>query len=388
MVCPGSVRLIERLTEAGKIDPRASSGAADEGTAAHQIRSDALDLGLDAWDFVGDTVTVNGTEYLCDDEMARHLQPGIDWIRERTGELIVEHRVRLDHWMPGQFGTLDTAVIDRPGRRLIVSDLKYGAGVPVDAEGNRQLRIYALGIIDNFDLWDAIDEVLIVIDQPRAGGLKEWPVSLADLLAFGEEVRDAALAVDDPNAPLVASEKGCRFCEVKNTTEGCPAYTDWMLEIAGFDDLDDLDEPPTLPDTTKITPERRWYIVQHANLVEKWFAKLHEDSIEAARAGTPDPGSKLVLGRRGNRRYMDESEAETFLETHLGDQAFTRKVISPAQAEKLLKPTRKNAGNPDALSALERLVTQDEGKPILVPEADPRDALPALTDGLDDLDDL
>lgn len=381
MTCAGSVRLIERLTAEGRINPRSSSGAADEGTAAHQVRGDALELGLEAWDFVGSSLTINGVEYECGDEMAGYLQPGMDWVNEQPGDLIVEHRVDLGRWMPGQFGTLDTAIIDRERRLLTVNDLKYGAGVPVDAEGNRQLRIYGLGVVDNFDLFGDIDTIQIIIDQPRAGGMKFWEIDAADLLEFGEEVRAAALRVDDPDAPLVPGEKQCGFCPAK---WDCEARQDWIIKMSGLDLDDDLDSEPALPSRSKIDPERRWWIVRHAHLVEQWLAKLHEDSIEAAKAGNPDPGSKLVLGRRGNRRYTDETAVEELLVPVLGDQSFTRKLISPAQVEKLLKPTKKNPGNPDALSALDRLITQDEGKPILVPDSDDRPAIGPVDDLLDD----
>jgi hypothetical protein len=385
MICSPSVRLIEKLRAAGLIPTRSSSGAADEGTAAHQVRGDALELGMDAWDFVGSSLTINGVTYECTEEMAAHLQPGMDWINEQPGELIVEHCVDLGRWMPGQFGTLDTAIIDRKGDRLIVNDLKYGAGVPVDAVGNRQLRIYAIGIMDNFDLWGEIDNIDIIIDQPRAGGMKPWSVTAIELESFAHEVQAAAKRVDDPDAPFVPTAKGCHFCEAK---DHCDAYTAWMLDLAGLDDLDDLDSEPTLPDPTEITPERRWYVVSHAHLVTKWLAKLHSDSMAAAEAGQPDPGSKLVPGQRGNRRYTNETRAERILKISLGEDAYTRKVKSPAQAEKDLAPGRKKVGNEKAWRLLNRLVTQDEGRPILVPASDPREAIPSLTTGLDDLDDL
>lgn len=388
MTCPGAIRLTERLIAEGKVNPHRSSGAADEGTAAHQVRGDALELGLDAWDFVGSSLTINGVAYECDDEMAGHLQPGMDWLRQQPGVMIVEHRVDLGAWMPGQFGTLDTAVIDRERRRLIVNDLKFGAGVPVDAEGNRQLRIYAIGVLDNFGLWDAVDDVLIVIDQPRAGGLKDWLVSVDELLAFAQEVRAAAQRVDDPDAPLIASEKGCKWCPVKDTEDGCPAHTAWMLEIAGLDDLSDLDEPPTLPCPTTITPERRWYIVRHSHLVEQFFGKLYADCIAAAERGEPDPGSKLVPGRRGHRKWTDAEAVDELLAGPLGDQRYTKKLVSPAETDRILKPTRKSPGNPALLSALEPFVTQDEGRPILVPDTDDRPAIAPLADALSELDDL
>lgn len=382
------MRLIERLTAEGKIDPRSSSGAADEGTAAHQVRGDALDLGLDAWDFVGTTLTINGVDYECDDLMAAHLQPGMEWVREQGGEMIVEHRVKLDRWMPGQFGTLDTGIILRDRRKVVVNDLKYGAGVDVSAVGNSQLRIYALGIIDNFDLWDAVDEIEIVIDQPRAGGMKHWSCSLDDLLAGGEEVKAAVAAIDGPDPQFKVTEKGCTFCPVKDTEEGCPAYNRFLFDLLG-DDLTDLDAEPALPDPDLISPERRWNIVRHAGLVTKWLAKLHADSLDAARRGEPDPGSKAVIGQRGNRCFTDEAAARQIMLKALGDDAFQEpKLIGIPAAETLLKPSKRKPGHPDAWAKLSALIDQPDGKPILVPADDERPAIRSLADDIEDLDDL
>lgn len=387
MTCAGSPLLIDRLTAEGKINPRASSGAADEGTAAHQVRADCLEIGLDAYDFIGTSLKINGVDYPCDDTMADHLQVGIDWIREQSGQVIVERRVDLSHWMPGQFGTLDTAIINRPARKATTNDLKYGAGVPVSPENNKQLMIYSLGVVDNFDLWDVIDTFDIIIDQPRAGGLKFWSVSMADLLVFGEEVREAAKRTEDPDAPLVASEDGCKWCPVKDTDSGCPAYNRWQLDNLGsaFDDLPDLDAEPVFPHPDAITPERRYYIVKHAHLATRWLADLHERSIDAARLGRPDPGSKLVAGQRGNRYFTDKAAAEAILVPALGDEAFSKSLIGIPDAEKQLAPTKRKPGDPDAWAKLSALIDQKEGKPILVPADDPRPPLASLKDEFDDL---
>lgn len=389
MTCPGSVRLIERLVAEGKVDLSRSSGAADEGTAAHEVRRGALDLGLDAWDFVGSVLTISGVDYECDELMAAHLQPGIDWLRARRGELIVEHRVDLGNWLPGQFGTLDTAIIDRDARLLRVSDLKYGAGVDVDVVGNKQLRIYALGVVDNFGLHDAVDEVEIQIDQPRCGGIKIWRVTTDDLLAFGEEVRAAGhRALHDEDAPLAVSEAACVFCPVKDTEEGCPAYNRHLFDLLG-DDLDDLDAEPALEDPDLMTPARRWHIVRHADQIRKWLAKLHEDSLDAARRGEPDPGSKAVIGQRGNRYFTDKEAARQILVETLGDAAFLEPpLIGIPAAETLLKPSKRKPGHPDAWERLSALIDQPDGKPILVPADDERPAIRSLADDIDDLDDL
>lgn len=391
MICAGSVRLIERLQAEGVIPERSSSGAAAEGTVAHQIREECLSFGLEPHNYVGHVMSADGFTFTVDDEMASHLVPGIDWINEQPGDVVVEHQVELSRWMPGQFGTLDTAIIQRDRRHLIVNDLKFGAGVPVDAEGNRQLRIYALGVLDNFDLWEAVDEVLVVIDQPRAGGHKPWTVSVEDLRTFGDEVRAAALRIDEPDAPLVFSEKGCQWCPVKDTEAGCPAYTAAMHDLfeGALSELDDLDSEPEFVDPALITPARRWYIVKHSHLATAWLSKLYQDCLAAADAGEPDPGSKAAEGPPGDRYFTDKEAAETILVDALGPDAFQPpKLIGIPAAQKLLEPKKRKPGNPDAWAKLANLIDRPPGKTILVSEDDPRPAKPSLLAALDDLEDL
>lgn len=386
MTCTGSVRLIERLTADGVIPARSSSGAADEGTAAHQVREDCLDLGLDAWAFVGTSFRVDGVDYFCTEDMAEHLQPGIDWLREQPGEMVVEHQVNLDRWLPGNFGTLDTALIQILQRRLIVFDLKYGQGVPVDAVGNRQLRIYAVGILDNFNLWDAVDEVLIVIDQPRAGGFKEWTVSVADLRVFAQEMLAAGRAVEDPDAPLVVTEKGCKWCPVKDIEGGCPARNAYFEEMLG-DDFDG--DEPELPNPDGMDPSRRYFIVERAADIKKWLAKLHEDSLAAALEGRPDPGSKAVEGDLGDRYFPNKARAERVARIALGDAAYKPpQMVGITDLEAALKPGRKKEGNPRAWALMQKLWDRKQGAPKLVSENHPKAALNKLEEAIDELEDF
>lgn len=77
-------------------------------------------------------------------------------------------------------------------------------------------------------------------------------------------------------------------------------------------------------------------------------------------------GYKLVEGR-STRSWISEDEAAKVLSEKLSaDELFTQKLISPAQAEKLLKTQK---------SLLDGLVNKSEGKPTLVPSCDKRIAL-------------
>ena len=396
MTCPGSVRLIERLTLEGAVRQDRTSVFAAEGTAAHEVRALSLDLGLDPHDFIGREFDADGFTFDVTEEMADHLMPGIDWIREQTAPrasgkqdvMVVEDRTDLGHFLPGQFGTLDLGILRDDA--IIISDLKFGAGVPVDAVQNRQLMIYALGFWFTYGHGrrPLARRVILNIDQPRAGGMKFWELDRSDLLAFGEEARAAALAVDDPDAPLVASEKGCRWCPVRQTEWGCATYDQLMGSLTASALLDLDDESPEMFPPERMTPERRYYTVRHAHLVTAWLAKLHEDSLRAAEAGRPDPGSKAVTGQKGDRKFNDQDAAEAILVDAIGkDSAFTRKLITPTRAERLMKPGRKRKGHPEAWDALKELVTQSDGKPILVPVEDGREALTSTLDRLLDDDD-
>jgi hypothetical protein len=63
------------------------------------------------------------------------------------------------------------------------------------------------------------------------------------------------------------------------------------------------------------------------------------------------------------------------------DQRYTRKVVSPAQAEKLLK------GAGAKTNFIQRFIEQPVGAPNLAPADDPRPALPASVDADFDFED-
>ncbi|MER9680790.1 DUF2800 domain-containing protein [Mesorhizobium sp. M0184] len=381
--------LIDKLQAGGELVDRDASEWSAEGTVAHEVREMCLDFGLDPQHFVGATISADGFTYVVDDEMAEHLQPGIDWVREHTGNPHVEIRVDLSPWLPGQFGTCDTGWVEYwPGffNALYVSDLKYGVGVPVDAVGTKQLRLYALGI------WHwlgrpPVEKVVLNIDQPRAGGMKYWEISLEDLLAFGEEMKVVYAKIVSGDVEFKPSSKACRWCEVRKAPGGCPPRDRWLMEMAA-------DACADLPNTVipgyerqNLVGERRWLVVQHAPDIRARLAELHEESLRAALDGNPDPGSKAVAGDLGDRYFKDAKKAEALLVQALGEKAFKPKqIIGITEIEKLVKPGKRKQGHPETWEQLLTLVDRASGKPKLVDENHLKPALTPLADEFDDLD--
>lgn len=406
MVCLPSVAFIDLLVGFGFAELGGSSVYADEGTAAHEVRELCLTLGLDPEHFLGMKIYVNGAPYEVTLGMCNFLQPGIDWIRTHTMSPDVEIRVNLSPWLPGQFGTMDGGWVT--GDTLYASDLKYGQGEAVSAEDNRQQKLYALGYWHYLGRPAAVKKVVVCIDQPRAGGLKFWECSIEELIAFGEECAEVfvkleeiyaqaedILTVEDFYARFKNSfqvtQKGCRWCKAKEPSRngaymGCPARNNFYTELFQGQ-FDDLDAEPVFPDPASFDAAKRYHIVRHAADAKKWLAAMHEASLAAALDGNPDPGSKAVTGQRGNRYFTDIVQVEVLLESALGLGAYKPKqLIGITDAEAALKPGRKKPGNKGVWEKLLALVDQPDGKPILVPAEDDRDAVKPLADMFDDLD--
>lgn len=286
-------------------------------------------------------MTLNGVTWEVDDEMAEALVEGIDLIREVDGPMFVEKRLDLGRWMPGQFGTLDCGIAGKDV--ILISDLKYGRGVAVSAVKNTQQMIYALGFWDNIarHVTDA-QRFRIVIDQPRnAAGGGEWEVSLGDLLAFGETLKQKASATLDENAPLCASKAACTWCPAANMPGrqgGCPAHAKWQLDQIELD-FEDLDEaaasgtPWAPPPVEGLTPERLVQISLAKSGLEKFLEYAHAKALQHIMDYGPTGGQKVVLGRRPPQKWRNADAAEAFMCQQLPSaNPFNKKMKTPTQA--------------------------------------------------------
>lgn len=417
MVCTSSVALIEMLIERGEIrlsdvegefaehiseqdiieqnvdqyedvilDPtRESTSFSAEGTVLHDVRANCLVLGLDPENFVGQTFSADGFSFQIDDDMADRLVEGIDWIRESAETFAVERRVPLDDWLPGNYGFCDTYwIVPVKGKQgvfdLYISDYKNGVGEPVAAVGTRQLRLYALGAWVELGR-PTIRKVILNIDQPRAGGMKFWEITFAELMEFAEEVKRVYARIQSGNTEFVPSTKGCRWCPVRKAKRGCNAFNTWMTTMIGNSVADLSADEPKFKDPSQMPRAMRYYIVQNAAAIRAWLAKLHEESLNAAIEGDPDPGSKAVEGN-GRRFFKDPDKAQEIVSAALGDAAFKpRALIGFTEIDKLMRPGTKKQGHPQAYADLLKVVDTSEAKPKLVPADHPA---PAYTRAAED----
>lgn len=357
--CTKSARLEEQF-------PDTTSEAAKEGTLAHELAELRVRNYFRPADVSKRKLTFAikkmKEDPLWDDEMLVHTETYLDFIKQTALKLPtepyveVEKRVDYSQYAPDGFGTADMIMIQ--GNTLFVIDFKYGKGVPVSAEENPQMMLYALGAYESCKILYPIERIRLAIVQPRLpDGITEWECPLGELLEFGEYVRERAALAMDGDGEFAPGEKTCKFCRARKQ---CRARSDYNVKQAF-----DLGELPPL-----ITNEEAGKRLLAMRDVAAYQKDLQEWALSECLEGKEVPGWKAVEGRR-SRDWTDM------------DAAFEKLTKSGVVAEEILwekKPltlaqVEKTIGKKDFADAVGEFVIQKPGKPALVEVSDKRQAI-------------
>jgi hypothetical protein len=345
MNCPGSVALC------AKMPPQPSSKYADEGTLLHNIIAEVLEHDKKPTDFLGTTYeSITFTKALLEDK----LYPALDLLNQVDPncqmDIAVETRVGFGDFLSDVFGSTD--LLGRIGKRAIVLDWKFGDGVAVEAEENAQLMFYAAAAMRTPEVqwvFEDCEEIECIIVQPPE--IKRWTTTPARIKKFEQELKMAVKLSQAKDAPLKVGDH-CRWCSAKPT---CPLMTgavDRALALAVKDiDVNQISD-----------------YLNKADMLEQWVTDLRALTHTMLDAGAVVPGWKLVA-KRATRQWVDEDQALVAMmnEGIPEEELMVSKVISPAQAEKVLK----KHGKP--LPA-DQVVAVSSGS-TLAPESDPRPAV-------------
>jgi len=341
--CPGSVALV------AKMPPKDSSTYADRGTLLHNAMATILD---------SDTVTPESMlwttfkgETLTGELLNEKILPALAALDaidpEGVMEYAVETVVGFGAYLPGVFGSAD--LLGRLGNRAVVLDWKFGDGVAVSAEENEQGLFYAAAAMRTPEtawVFEGAEEVEIVIVQPPA--VKRWVTTVKRVKEFERSLKRAVKASTMPDAAIVVGDH-CRWCNAKPL---CPKMTG-AVDRAVKVQLENL------------PAETIGAYLGNADLLEDWIKDLRALAMTMMEGGTRVPGYKLVA-KRSVRKWLDERKAEYALAA-LGIDPTKLELVSPAQAEKLLKAKKQNL--PEGLT-----VSVSSGD-TLAPESDPRPAV-------------
>lgn len=346
------------LIEAGL--PDTTSEAAKEGTLAHEIAEQKLRGYFKPDNAFRDAVIKKlKQDALYQPEMDGYTDAYLDYCKaaalewEKAPYIAIERKLDLSEYILGGFGTADCIMIG--DRRLRVIDFKYGKGVPVSAEDNEQLKIYALGVIAAYRQLFDIDFIEMSIFQPRISNISTCTMPIGDLLAFGEVVKQqAALAIKGEGKQTPGD--WCRFCRARAQ---CVARAEKNVEMA-FRTRDSI---------ALMTNDEIGGFLERGRDVARWLKDLEDYALRQCLAGKSVPGWKAVEGR-GSRMWKDMDQAFSRLEKNGFDEAvlYERKPLSLAQTEKLVGKKQLN-------DLVGDLIEKKPGKPTLVEESDKREPI-------------
>lgn len=394
--CPGSLNLTAKLKP-----PKRTSPDAEIGTAAHEVAHMCLLSHQDAIEMVDRVFNA----IVVDEAMAHNVQKYLDLCRSFMGpdaECFTERKFNLKKLNPPgpMFGTSDFGALILKLSKLIIVDYKNGY-IPVDAQGNPQLKYYVLGVICSLPEDTRVKDIEVYIVQPNGRGpdIKVAHYTVAEIFTWHLELLQHAKATQDPNAPLVAGA-WCKFCPNAGL---CQTQADARMDDAQLEFTAEV--PPgtavtvsephavvtvdfTPPEVSSLTPEQIGALLLKFPLVVDFMNSVQETAKALIASDVNIPWWKLIAGL-GHRKWIDTEVTVNKLTGSYGlseDQVWEKSLVSPATVEKLLRPMLRQLGIKGERAtemlkqALGPLTTRPSTAPRLVRDTDPAPALLARGD--------
>lgn len=351
LICTPSARLEETL-------PEKESEYANEGRLAHEIAElylrKAFIEPMGPKKFKAELKKLQ-EKPLYQEEMLKHAETYLEIVSSYVHKygnikpyIALEKQLDYSEYVPEGFGTGDCIIIG--GDQLTIIDFKYGKGVPVYANENPQMKLYALGALSMYALIYSIQNIAMVIAQPRLDNISQHDTS-ADLLRnWAHDIQPTVQNAWQGIGEYIPGEH-CQFCRAKAL---CRARSDF------YTSLEEYKNKPLL-DTNEVGQ-----ILYKAQYLSDWVKALEDFALSECLAGNNVPGWKAVEGK-STRQFTDMDAAFEILKSKGYEEAllYQRKPISLAETEKLI-------GKAIFKELLSEYVNNPPGKPTLAPETDKR----------------
>ena len=351
-----------------------SSAASEEGTVAHELAEYAIEKYL-----AGEYLPLLGELPVPDDirnnkyyssEMEHYVTDYVCYVcdiyeLEEGAKMSIERKFDLTTYVPECFGSCDCDIVGETVLNII--DLKYGKGVQVDANGNSQLMMYAIGVLNSLEPShrSKIETVRMHIAQVRLGNYSVFEMSARDLTHW-------AIHVLRPTAEKAFAGQGetkvgshCKFCKFKAQ---CRAQRDALVN-----------EFETHGETKALSLEEIGEILNKADMFTDWLASVKQFAMSEALSGKHVNGWKLVEGRSA-RVIKDEAEALK----RLTEAGFDRETLINTKI-KGIGDLERTVGKKPLTVLLDGVIVKPQGAPTLAPESDKREPIQPTLDMFEEL---
>lgn len=368
LVCTPSARLEQ---EEGRDE---CSAYAAEGTAAHRLAEIKLSYRFGkmgpieyAREYELFKADPDYSKYY-NKEFEEYVDEHVEFVIQQTEELenfhiYFELRVNFANVVPQGFGTADVLIVTED--MIHVIDLKFGAGVPVSAIDNPQLRLYGMGALN---LFPNTRIVKMTINQPRLASRDTETLEKRELLdwAFNFVMPRAEEAIKGEGI-LRASEDACRFCRLRGK---CKERADMNLAMAQRE-FEIVDQKANL--VQNLTVERISNILEIAPMFIDWFKDVQAFALGQLMRGVKIPGYKLVEGR-SNRIITDETKVKEILL----EVGFTEDDIMKPREMQGISKLEALVGKKLFAELCKDYLIKPAGKLTLAPESDRRPEVSTL----------
>lgn len=337
--------------------------AAEKGTAYHECAEYCERLGFDAEDVKG--LDFNGFE--CDETMIEAVQTYLNHIRSLKVKhpdfkAWIEGKVILSSIADDVFGYADHLLYSAQDRTLYVTDLK-GGFILVDVEG-LQTPYYAIGALDTFKLWFAVDKIVCTIVQPcnshSEGLIRSRTYTIDEMMGFKDRISNA---IDKARRKNAGREAGpwCKYCKAAAICRLRMERTVFLSTLAGS--------------KTDLTNDELAAIMAEKSTIERNLKTLTEYANTLARGGSSFKGFKLV---KPILRAICDDESKLVDEALKNNPDLDKsKLYNPGKlkGKTVLKPI---VGK----ELVDKYFTTPEGNTELVPLSNPRPAVNNNADGI------
>ena len=304
-------------------------------------------------------------------EMIECAREYADYIEEhkKSNDAIVllEQRVDFSPWVPEGFGTCDCIIIQDD--TLTIIDYKYGQGVAVSATDNPQMKLYALGAMNDYGIAIDVKKEELHIFQPRLNNISTDSLTVEELMAWADKTVKPIAEKAAKGKGKYAPGEHCRFCQHAGK---CRALTQLCTEY-----LDTHGLRVALP---VLAPHEVADVLRMGAMVTLWLKKVKEQAMTTLMNGEELPGYKLVEGKLGNRKWKDENEVAATLAPLYSKEEYTEtRLLSPSQMDKAI-------GKKKVTELLEGLIERAPGAPTIAPITDKRPAYDRLAEAQKDFE--
>ncbi len=383
-LCPGSIR------EEAKYPEDRSGPAAIDGTHTHTLLEFCLSGPWEPEELVGQTMQDDDGKFLIDDERAQRVKIATDYVKQRVAEqpgckVIAEHRVDPQRLIArdDMSGTVDIQIHGTDVLEIV--DYKDGMGA-VQAEGNAQLELYAVGALADVGEPYPWKRVRMTIIQPKMAlrglpAITSHEVDISEILAIVDRLVIEGAAVDAPDAPLVPGESQCKFCKAKGS---CAALASNVMREIGImfqPTVLDVAQQSADKDPSTMDDGQILSIMEAAPLMRQLLEGVEKEALRRLQSGQAITGLKLVNGR-GSRAWalQDDEIAEKLIKMGIPKgSVYETKLVSPAKAEKLTWEKRDGTKVQLTERQLKRMeqeyVVKMAGKLAVATESDSRPAV-------------